>query len=52
MGILKRQGESEKEKAERESETIEVTEIIDVRDYKQKRTPQLKWFDVSGNAGW
>ena len=42
-GDRKKQKEREKEKIEEESETIEDRKIINVRNYKPKRIPQLMW---------
>ncbi len=42
-GYRKKQQEREKEKSEGKSEIIGDAKIIDVRDYKPKRIPQLMW---------
>ncbi len=42
-GDRKKQEERKNETAEGESETIEDSKIIDVRNYKPKRIPQLMW---------
>lgn len=42
-GDRKKQKEREKEKSAGEKETVENSKIIDVRDYRPKRIPQLMW---------
>ncbi|MEE4241430.1 MAG: transposase [Desulfopila sp.] len=42
-GDRKKQEDREKEAAEGESGTTEDSQIIDVRNYKPKRIPQLMW---------
>lgn len=52
MGAARSWEERKKGKAEGESETIENSKSLDIRNDKPKRMPQLMWRECSKRGKW